>query len=79
MYTSYMGCPYVYEATMCENDPEEDNYEEYIEDSETRKAIHVGDTPFGTESGLVFARMEGDFMKRWGERRGGKGWCGGCE
>ncbi len=63
MYTNYMGCPYVYEATMCENDPEEDNYEEYIEDSETRKAIHVGDTPFGTESGLVFARMEGDFMK----------------
>ena len=30
-YMSYMGCGYVYEATQCNYDPAEDDYEEYIQ------------------------------------------------
>ncbi len=56
-----MGCDYVYEATQCNYDDEEDNYEEYVQRSETRIAIHVGDTGYGTQS--VFSSMRGDFMK----------------
>ena len=30
-YMNYMGCGYVYEATQCNYDPAEDDYEEYIQ------------------------------------------------
>lgn len=58
-----MGCPYYYEITMCTTDPDEDNYAEYIQYDETRKAIHVGGRPFGTQSGDVYNSMIDDFMR----------------
>jgi len=36
MYTDFIGCPYVYEATECNFDPEEDNFEEYVQREEVR-------------------------------------------
>ena len=62
-YTNYLGCGYVYEATLCDFPPEEDNYEEFIQDDRTRLAIHVGNLPFGQQSGAVFSSMSSDFMQ----------------
>lgn len=58
-----MGCGYIYEFTMCATPAEEDNYEEYIQYDATRKAIHVGDRPFGAQSGDVYTSMIDDFMR----------------
>ena len=48
---------------MCSTDPDENNYEEYIQYDDTRRAIHVGDRPFGTQSGDVYNSMIDDFMR----------------
>ena len=58
-----MGCGDVYDAYRCATDPEEDNYAVYMQKDETRKAVHVGDRPFGQQSGDVFTSMREDFMQ----------------
>lgn len=62
-YLNHIGCDYVYEATQCEYDVEEDNYEIYVQLDQTRKAIHVGNSSFGSQSGAVFGSMVNDFMQ----------------
>ena len=61
-----MGCYYYYDFTICNTPPEENNYADYVQYDETRLAIHVGDRPFGTQSGDVYNSMIDDFMR--GER-----------
>lgn len=63
MFLSAMGCPYYYEITLCNTDPEEDNYEVYAQSDVVRKAIHAGDRPFGSQSGAVYNSMLDDFMR----------------
>eukprot|EP00095_Tigriopus_kingsejongensis_P005174 maker-scaffold237_size242172-snap-gene-1.29 protein:Tk05174 transcript:maker-scaffold237_size242172-snap-gene-1.29-mRNA-1 annotation:"serine carboxypeptidase" len=63
MFLGAMGCPYYYEITLCNTDPEEDNYELYVQSDAVRKAIHVGDRSFGSQSGDVYNTMLDDFMR----------------
>lgn len=64
IFLSSMGCSYYYEFTMCDTDPEEQNYDEYAQLDQNRLAIHVGDRPFGTQSGDVYqAFIDQDFMR----------------
>jgi vitellogenic carboxypeptidase-like protein len=57
-----MGCSYAYDVRQCHNNPEEDNYADYVQLDLTRKASHVGDRPFGSQSSDVYFKMIGDFM-----------------
>ena len=43
--------------------PEDDNFEVYIQYESTRKAIHVGERPFGAQGNAVYRAMIEDFMK----------------
>ncbi len=55
-----IGCTYAYDFRQCFNDPEEDNYADYVNLDSTRLAIHVGDTPFGSQSGSVYGHLYED-------------------
>lgn len=58
-----MGCYYYYGIDICDTPREEDNYEDFVTLATTRKAIHVGDLPFGAQSGDVYYSMNDDFMQ----------------
>ena len=59
-----LGCDYVYGIDVCKTPEEEDNYEDYVNLQDVRKAIHVGTRPFGFQSSLVFdSLIPKDFMK----------------
>ena len=63
MITAAIGCPYLYDARICEFPPEEDNYAVYVQLESTRKAIHVGDLCFGCQSGDVYVSLLSDLMQ----------------
>lgn len=56
-----MGCYYPYDITFCDSPPEEDNYEIFMQRPDVRKALHVGDRPFGVQN--VYGSMVNDFMR----------------
>lgn len=58
-----INCPHYYDFTKCENDPETDNYAEYMTLDTTRLAVHAGSLPFGQQSGDVYTSMIPDFMR----------------
>jgi len=63
LFLGRMGCPYYYEISICDFPAEEDNFEIYVQSEAVRKAIHVGDRPFGVQSGDVYNNMLDDFMR----------------
>lgn len=58
-----LGCSDVYDISICNEPPEDDNYEEFLNLQTTRKAIHVGNRPFGGQSSDVYYSMLDDFMR----------------
>lgn len=60
---SKTGCEDYYEINLCQEPVERDNYDEFLNLQTTRKAIHVGDRPFGQQSNAVYDKMANDFMK----------------
>ena len=58
-----MGCSYTLGYDQCDADPEENNYADFVNLESTRKAIHVGDVPFGAQSGDVYTSLIDDFMR----------------
>ena len=54
-YLGNMGCSNHLDVRNCHNAAEENNYADYVNLETTRKAIHVGDIPFGDQ-----ARMDRD-------------------
>ena len=62
LFEERMGCPNPYDSRLCEDDPEEYNYEEYVELPSTRKAIHVGERPFGEQRDELEWKMRNDRM-----------------
>ena len=58
-----MGCSYYLDIRQCREDPEESNYNDFVNMESTRKAIHVGDVPFGGQSGDVYNSLIEDIMK----------------
>ena len=58
-----MGCSYYLDIRQCREDPEENNYNDFVSKESTRKAIHVGDVPFGAQSGAVYNALTEDIMK----------------
>lgn len=58
------GCDYYYGIDLCHEPPEELDYEDYSTLPETRKALHVGNRPFGHQGDLVFESMlEQDYFR----------------
>ena len=47
-----MGCSNHLDVRNCNNPAEENNYADYVNLESTRKAIHVGDIPFGAQVNL---------------------------
>ena len=62
LFEDKMGCPNPYDSRMCTDDPEEYNYEEYVEYPTTRKAIHVGGRAFGEQRDELEWKMRNDRM-----------------
>ena len=62
LFEEKMGCPNPYDSRMCNDDPEEYNYEEYVKYPTTRKAIHVGNMPFGEQRDELEWKMRNDRM-----------------
>lgn len=58
-----MGCSYYLDLRQCREDPEESNYYDFVNHETTRRAIHVGDVPFGEQSGDVYNSLIEDIMK----------------
>ncbi len=58
-----MGCSYYLDFEVCTTPPEENDYADYVNLDETRLAAHVGDIPFGIESGIVYDRLIGDICR----------------
>ena len=58
-----MGCTYYLDFRQCHEDPEESNYNYFVNMESTRRAIHVGDVPFGAQSGDVYNALIEDIMK----------------
>ena len=44
-----MGCSNHLDVRNCNNPAEENNYADYVNLESTRRAIHVGDIPFGAQ------------------------------
>ena len=44
-----MGCSNHLDVRNCNNPAEENNYADYVNLETTRRAIHVGDIPFGAQ------------------------------
>ena len=84
-FLSAMGCNYYLDYRQCHEDPEESNYNDFVNMDATRRvrvilyyvvkgftlttmlnnfqAIHVGDVPFGGQSGDVYSALTEDIMK----------------
>jgi len=60
-FLNKMGCPYYYNIAICDLDPVEDNYEEFLNWESSRLALHVGNLEF-PNSGDVYFSMINDFM-----------------
>ena len=45
-----MGCSNHLDVRNCNNPAEENNYADYVNLETTRRAIHVGDIPFGAQA-----------------------------
>merc|ERR1719216_780336 len=60
---SKTGCFDSYEINLCREPAERKNYEDFLNLQSTRKAIHVGNRPFGEQSGAVYNSMIPDFMR----------------
>ena len=58
-----MGCNYTLGYDQCDEDPEENNYADFVNMESTRRAIHVGDVPFGAQSGVVYNSLIDDFFR----------------
>ncbi len=58
-----MGCTYHLDWTECHESEEEGDYAEYVNLDATRMAAHVGDVPFGAQSGQVYNHLIGDFIR----------------
>jgi len=61
-FLNKMDCGYYYNIALCDFDPVEDNYEDFLNLQSTRKAIHVGSLPFPNE-GDVYWSMINVFME----------------
>ncbi len=61
-FLSAMGCTYLYDSRQCHGHPEENNYADFVNGANNRKAIHVGDRPFGATDDDVYWKMHDDFM-----------------
>jgi len=60
---SKTGCSDAYEINLCSEPEERGNFEDFVNLQSTRKAIHVGNRPFGQQSGDVYNSMLDDFMR----------------
>jgi len=60
-FLNKMGCPYYYNIAICDLDPVEDNYEDFLNWESSRRALHVGNLEF-PNSGDVYFSMINDFM-----------------
>jgi len=60
---SQTGCFDDYEINLCREPAERANYDDFLNFQSTRKAIHVGNRPFGSQSGAVYNSMRDDFMR----------------
>jgi len=58
-----MGCSNHLDVRNCNNPAEENNYADYVNLESTRRAIHVGDIPFGAQSGDVYDNLIPDIPK----------------
>lgn len=57
-----MGCSYTLGINQCHEFNEENNYEDFVNKETTRKAAHVGDRPFGSQSGAVYDHLREDIF-----------------
>ena len=57
-----MDCNYYLDIRQCKEDPEEANYEDFVNLESTRLAAHVGDIPFGAQSGTVYNKLIADIF-----------------
>merc|ERR1712226_272130 len=60
---SKTGCYDSYEINLCTEPAERGNFDDFVNLQSTRKAIHVGNRPFGQQSGDVYNSMIDDFMR----------------
>lgn len=58
-----IGCDNVYDFTECEADPEEENFADYVNLDEVRKAIHVGSQSYRASSLKVYFALLSDNAK----------------
>ena len=56
-----MGCSNHLDVRNCNNPAEENNYADYVNLESTRRAIHVGDIPFGAQVGAILVQLVTDF------------------
>ena len=63
LFLGEMGCNYYLDHTQCHEEYEEGNYNDYVNKESTRIAAHVGDIPFGKQSGEVYNKLIPDIMK----------------
>nr|AKO90272.1 cathepsin A3 [Tigriopus japonicus] len=61
-FLSKMGCSYTLGINQCHEFNEENNYEDFVNKETTRKAAHVGDRPFGSQSGAVYDHLREDIF-----------------
>ena len=53
-----MGCSNHLDVRNCNNPAEENNYADYVNLESTRRAIHVGDIPFGAQVRSILVQQE---------------------
>merc|ERR1712228_780169 len=57
-FLNLMGCDYYYNIAICDFDPAEDNYEDFLDWPSTREAIHVGNLPFPSGGNVYYSMLD---------------------
>ncbi len=62
-YLDAMGCSNHLDVRECHSPAEDNNYADFVNLDSTRRAAHVGDVPFGAQSGDVYSYLIPDICQ----------------